>query len=75
MNFGVYEHTIDYGAMFDYLFTLKDGASQQDYIYDTINNSNIFYQNHKPARRIYLWEGQNRGYHRHHRRRISRLFR
>ena len=30
MNFGVYEHTIDYGAMFDYLFTLKDGASQQD---------------------------------------------
>jgi type IV pilus assembly protein PilY1 len=58
MNFGVYEHTIDYGAMFDYLFTLKDGSSQQDYIWDTINNSNIFYKNHKPARRIYLWKGK-----------------
>ena len=59
MNFGVYEHTIDYGAMFDYLFTLKDGSSQQDYIYDTVNTSNptYFYQNHKPARRIYLWKG------------------
>lgn len=58
MNFGVYQHTIDYGAMFDYLFTLKDGSSQQDYIWDTINNSNIFYKNHKPARRIYLWKGE-----------------
>lgn len=58
MNFGVYEHAIDYGAMFDYLFTLKDGVSQNDYIYDTINNSNYFYKNHKPAKRIYLWKGK-----------------
>ena len=57
MNFGVYEHTIDYGAMFDYLFTLKDSGSQQDYIWDTVNKSNVFYQNHKTARKIYLWKG------------------
>lgn len=57
MNFGVYEHTVDYGAMFDYLFTLNDSGSYQDYIYDTINNNDYFYQNHKPARKIYLWKG------------------
>jgi len=60
MNFGVYEHTIDYGAMFDYLFTLKDAPAGDygDYIYDTINNSSYFYQNHKPVRQIYLWKGR-----------------
>ena len=59
MNFGVYEHTIDYGAMFDYLFTLNDSPAgdYDDYIYDTVNNSSYFYQNHKPTRRIYLWKG------------------
>lgn len=57
MGFGVYEHTIDYGAMFDYLFTLNDAGSYTDYIYDTITNSSYFYQNHKQARRIYLWKG------------------
>jgi type IV pilus assembly protein PilY1 len=59
MSFGVYEHTIDYGAMFDYLFTLKDD-DYGGYIYDTINNSAVFYgsANHKPARQIYLWLGQ-----------------
>ena len=38
MNFGVYEHTIDYGAMFDYLFTLNDSPAgdYDDYIYDTV---------------------------------------
>jgi type IV pilus assembly protein PilY1 len=60
MDFGVYEHTIDYGAMFDYLFTLNDdpAGDYDDYIYDTINNSSYFYQNHKPARKIYLWKGE-----------------
>jgi len=59
MNFGVYEHTIDYGDMFDYLFTLYDDPSgdYEDYIYDTINNSAVFYNNHKPAKQIYLWLG------------------
>lgn len=59
MNFGVYEHSIDYGAMFDYLFTLYEpGPPNNTYIYDTVNNSAAFYQNHKPARKIYLWKGR-----------------
>ena len=58
MDFGVYEQSIDYGAMFDYLFTLNDSGSYQDYIYDTINNSSYFYQNHKERRKIYLWKGK-----------------
>ncbi len=59
MSFGVYEHTIDYGAMFDYLFTLNDdpAGDYDDYIYDTINNSSYFYQNHQERRKIYLWRG------------------
>lgn len=57
MNFGVYEHTIDYGDMFDYLFTLNDVTQYYDYIYDTINNSDYFYQNHKERRKIFLWKG------------------
>lgn len=59
MNFGVYEHTIDYGDMFDYLFTLNDDpdGDYEDYIYDTINNSDVFFENHKPANQIFLWLG------------------
>lgn len=57
MNFGVYEHTIDYGEMFDYLFTLNDNGSYSDYIYDTINHSSIYYKNHHPSKKIYLWKG------------------
>lgn len=77
MNFGVYEHTIDYASMFDYLFTLKDdpAGDYDDYIYDTVNddvpksnindpntdadngNGKVFYQNHLPARKIYLVPG------------------
>jgi len=58
MDFGVYEQSIDYGQMFDYLFTLNDSGSQSDYIYDTVNNSNYFYQNHKETRKIFLWKGR-----------------
>lgn len=59
MNFGVYEHSIDYGAMFDYLFTLYEtGAPNNTYIYDTVNDSAVFYGNHLPARKIYLWKGR-----------------
>ncbi|MDD3815843.1 MAG: hypothetical protein PHZ02_14510 [Desulfocapsaceae bacterium] len=60
MNFGVYEHTIDYGDMFDYLFALNDSpvGDYGDYIYDTINNSSYFYKNHEPARKIFLWKGR-----------------
>ena len=61
MDFGVYEQNIDYGDMFDYLFTLYDDSDavsdQIDYIYDTVNNSNYFYQNHKERRKIFLWKG------------------
>ncbi|MDD2464688.1 MAG: hypothetical protein PHI97_11895 [Desulfobulbus sp.] len=58
MNFGVYQHTIDYGAMFDYLFTLNDSGSYNDYIYDTINNSATFYKNHEERHKIFLWKGE-----------------
>ena len=58
MDFGVYEHTVDYGAMFDYLFTLYDSTSYYDYIYDTINYSSYFYNNHEERRKIYLWKGR-----------------
>ncbi|MDA3834116.1 MAG: hypothetical protein PF495_12040 [Spirochaetales bacterium] len=68
MSFGVYEHTIDYGDMFDYLFTLNDDpdGDYKDYIYDTImeqyeswwpNSGQYFYQNHLPSRTIYLAPG------------------
>jgi type IV pilus assembly protein PilY1 len=59
MDFGVYQNTIDYGAMFDYLFTLYEAnpPNSHTYIYDTINNSNYFYQNHEPVNKIYLWLG------------------
>jgi len=61
MNYGVYQNTIDYGKMFDYLFTLNDSpvGDYPDYIYDTINNSAVFYgaANHLPARKIYLAPG------------------
>lgn len=59
MGFGVYEHNIDYGAMFDYLFTLNDSpvGDYGDYIYDTVNNSDYFYLNHHPKEKIYLWLG------------------
>lgn len=64
MNYGVYEHTIDYGAMFDYLFTLKDDpfGDYDDYIYDTVNNSAVYYgaANHKQKNKIYLWKGEIR---------------
>ncbi len=58
MAYGVYEQSIDYGDMFDYLFTLNDSGSFNDYIYDTINNSNYFYQNHQERRKIFLWKGR-----------------
>ncbi|WP_041279457.1 pilus assembly protein [Desulfobacula toluolica] len=60
MDFGVYEQNIDYGAMFDYLFTLNDAGSQSDYIWDTIVTWNpaYFYQNHEERRKIFLWKGQ-----------------
>src|SRR5665647_126203 len=59
MNFGVYEASIDYGAMFDYLFTLYEpGTPWNTYIYDTVNNSAAFYLNHNSTRKIYLWKGR-----------------
>lgn len=58
MDFGVYEHTIDYGEMFDYLFTLNEsGTPYNTYIYDTVNNSDLFYQNHRERHKIFLWKG------------------
>jgi len=60
MNFGVYEHTIDYAAMFDYLFTLNDSPTGDyyDYIYDTVNDSDYFYTHKSERKKIYLWKGR-----------------
>lgn len=63
MDFGVYEQNIDYKAMFNYLFTLNDDSAavsdQPDYIYDTVMNSNYFYDDNKKysRRQIYLLKG------------------
>lgn len=63
MSSGVYESAIDYGAMYDYLFTLNDSPAAQgadnydDYIYDTVNNNDNLYGHHKPGDKIYLWKG------------------
>ena len=58
MGFGVYEQSVDYGAMYDYLFMLHESAAPWDsYIYDTITNNAFFYINHKTRRRIYLFKG------------------
>lgn len=58
MDFGVYESTIDYGAMFDYLFTLNDDGNYSDYIYDEVNHSNYFYENHYDRTKIFLTKGK-----------------
>ena len=61
MDFGVYEHTIDYHKMFQYLFKLDaDGGNTaygDKYIYDTVMHSDYFYTNSQTRRQIYLWKG------------------
>ena len=60
MGFGVYEQSIDYGAMYDYLITLNDGTPPSaTYIWDTLNNWAAFYgaSKHSTRRKIYLWKG------------------
>lgn len=69
MDFGVYEQSIDYKNMFNYLFTLNDDSAavsdHPDYIYDTIMSAyggdwgEYFYDDaHKYDRRqIYLLKG------------------
>ncbi len=58
MDFGVYESNVDYGAMFDYLFELNEsGSPWNSYIYDTINNSSYFHDNHQETRKVFLWRG------------------
>ena len=58
MDFGVYEHTIDYYEMFKYLFRLYESAAPYNtYIYDTINNSDHFYYNSETRNKIYLLKG------------------
>ncbi len=59
MGFGVYEHNIDYGAMYDYLITLNDSnPPNSEYIWDTVNNWAAFYQNHLERHKIYLTPGK-----------------
>ncbi|MCK5099666.1 MAG: hypothetical protein KAR45_16270, partial [Desulfobacteraceae bacterium] len=62
MDFGVYEHTIDYFDMFKYLFDLDaaggNTAHGNTYIYDTVNNSDYFYTHSQTRRQIYLWKGK-----------------
>lgn len=55
MAWPLYESSIDYGAMFNYLFTLNDNpvGDYPDYIYDPVNFA-AYYQHHKPVNQIYL---------------------
>ena len=71
MDYAVYENSVDYGAMYDYLVTLNDPTPPFDrYITDYANSTfdwsgNIitantpFYQNHQPRNSIFLWLGDN----------------
>ena len=60
-DFGVYQHTVDYGDMFDYLYCLDSSGGQtacgNEYAYDTVNDSSYFYENHYPKSKIYLVKG------------------
>lgn len=57
MAWGVYEHTIDYGAMYDYFYALKDTAIPvYDYIKDPVSGGALF-NNHKDRQKIYLVSG------------------
>lgn len=57
MAWPVYEHTIDYGAMYDYFYTLNDNAAAgYDYIKDSIS-ATAPYNNHSLRRKIYLVKG------------------
>ncbi len=60
MAWPIYEDSIDYGAMFDYLFTLNDSPVNDypDYIYDPVNGA-AYYRHHKPANQIYLIKATN----------------
>lgn len=59
MAFAVYEHTVNYAAMYDYLFSKNDkniGLPTEvfeDYIYD-FENGAALYKNHLEKDRIYL---------------------
>ncbi len=60
MDFGVYEQSIDYEAMFNYFFELNEaGSPWNTYIYDTVMNSNYFYLDANKYERdtIYLLKG------------------
>ncbi|MFZ5774050.1 MAG: hypothetical protein ACOY3Z_01000 [Thermodesulfobacteriota bacterium] len=55
MAWPVYEHTIDYGAMYDYFYTLND-APGYNYIYDPVSGAALF-ANHSTRQKIYLLLG------------------
>ncbi|MCF8056124.1 MAG: hypothetical protein K9K37_05755 [Desulfocapsa sp.] len=58
MGFGVYEHNINYGAMYDYLISLNDNnPPSSQYIWDTVNGWAAYYQNHFERKKIYLAPG------------------
>lgn len=57
MAWGVYEHSIDYGAMYDYLYALNDTAiPAYDYIKDSVSGGALF-GNHSTRQKIYLAQG------------------
>lgn len=58
MDSAVYEAGVDYGQVFDILFEQNEsGAPWDTYIYDTINWSDIFHNNHEERNKIFLWRG------------------
>lgn len=57
MAWGVYEHTIDYGAMYDYFYNLNDTANPvYDYIKDPVSAGALL-GNHSARQKIYLAQG------------------
>jgi len=66
MGFGVYEHVINYGEMYDYFVGLNPHGDNK-YIYDTIINGDTYefttpagsYLPASEAQRIYLWKSES----------------
>jgi len=58
MAWAVYEHSIDYGAMYDYLYTLNDALPATDYIKDNVAGGSL-YGNHQQRDKVYLIQGNH----------------
>jgi type IV pilus assembly protein PilY1 len=60
MAWGIYEESVDYAAMYDYLFTKKDLplGDFDDFIYDDVAGMTIYNNGHQKRDKIYIVKGE-----------------